>query len=77
LAQAVSVLSACGINNNAYNQIEDDYDTPNDRMSDIESAELTAMSHSEEVHRDSLLPLRLESCGTNSTVAPFVRLLAR
>lgn len=72
LAQAISVLSACGIKNDAYNQIEDDDSIP--QNSDSPIGDTKSM---QENHSDSLLPLKLESCGTNSTVAPFVRLLAR
>jgi acetylglutamate kinase len=84
LAQAVSLLDACGIKTDVYNQVEADQD--NLRSAESSSVgDHTARSpfgdalHAEaEAEADDLpLALSLEACGTNSTVAGFVRLLAR
>lgn len=82
LAQAVSLLDACGIKTNVYNQVEADQDNGRNAEEDLTKKvkEESVDTFGNLVHADVAsipLALNLESCGTNSTVAGFVRLLAR
>ena len=80
LAQAVSLLDACGIKTDVYNQVEADQDNLRSAESPSATDNAVGSPFGDAVHaEDDVLPLALslEACGTNSTVAGFVRLLAR
>lgn len=88
LAQAVSLLDACGIKTNVYNQVEADQNIMQNAEAafirnnvDISDASADSFGTSniidEEASSVPVAALRLEACGMNSSVAGFVRLLAR
>ena len=86
LAQAVSLLDACGIKTNVYNQVEADQNimqntayspTPDVGMEIEDSVDSFGNIINGEVSSVPVVALRLEACGMNSSVAGFVRLLAR
>lgn len=82
LTQAISLLDACGIKTNVYNQVDADQDNNADTspaQSSVPIPQSSVDRFGNTVHSEPAVPsaLSLEACGTNSSVAGFVRLLAR
>lgn len=86
LAQAVSLLDACGIKTNVYNQVEADQNimqntadspTPDTDKATEDLVDSFGNIINGEASSVPIVALRLEACGMNSSVAGFVRLLAR